>query len=381
MRMDQSHANLTNYIHDVDHQVFLQHVPTSYHALAGHSHVDMGFQPVSNYVPPAAAWVIPTTGRDLDGEIEDAEGLIRKLQSYWAAVADDLGPIIWAHPTNQYRNIWEQEISSACDKLEQLEKIRDLENLNQIPKTAYIAEHGYNDPSCSSTSGIETPSNQDAWERCARRARRDRRDLMRIMTVRDKSASHMRTLKRKATRQRAKARLVSGALARSVERYGNFARHSDTGQRQKARLAKGALSPGFQQLSTFTRHQDTPGGSFFPRKSIETAHDSESALMQGPMTLDELCHAFSGEEAEAEAEAEAGIRNSQQFNIFRRPSETGRSIPRRESIETVQDQLRALKQELAQYDLESKAERTLYVGEAPHLGVEDLQILFRKYDM
>lgn len=57
------------------------------------------------------------------GELEQAECHMENLQTYWGAVADDLG-LEWQNPANVYRQIWEQEIASASERHEYL--------LNQI---------------------------------------------------------------------------------------------------------------------------------------------------------------------------------------------------------------------------------------------------------
>lgn len=63
--------------------------------------------------------VIPDQ-QPLRNELEQTERRIEKLQTYWAAVADDLGPAEWQDPANEYRQIWKQEISSASERYRNL---------------------------------------------------------------------------------------------------------------------------------------------------------------------------------------------------------------------------------------------------------------------
>ncbi|MCJ1464401.1 hypothetical protein MMC07_003014 [Pseudocyphellaria aurata] len=110
-------------------------------------------------------------------QIDEVELYIRKLRCYWTAVADDLGPFVWASPKNMYRQIWEQEISTANSKLGHLK--------GQTSKTP-----------CRTN----TKPNKD---------RRLPKDILKAQLSAEEGtqARKKRTLKRRLGRQRAKARL------------------------------------------------------------------------------------------------------------------------------------------------------------------------------
>lgn len=133
-------------------------------------------------------------------KVNKVEFFIRKLQCYWTAVADDLGPVTWAQPTNMYRQIWEQEISAADSKLEHL---RD-----QIRETASSTNPNPNKvPFRFGLRDIGSPSNQNINAHHLPPCLQEGLNAEdRALASHEAQASNKRTRKRKLTRQRAKAR-------------------------------------------------------------------------------------------------------------------------------------------------------------------------------
>lgn len=153
-------------------------------------------------------------------EIDEAESFIERLRSYWAAVADDLGPLIWAQPTNVYRQIWEQEIFTADCKLEHL--------MDQSRKQACRTSASLNeDPFRLSDIGKTSSPRNDAHDRP-----HHLQDQLCALASREASASNKRTLKRKRSRKRAKARRLTTGTNPSVHQSSSDSlHHIDTNRR------------------------------------------------------------------------------------------------------------------------------------------------------
>lgn len=150
------------------------------------------FSSIPHYHLPIATISRSTTlDPSLALQINEVKFFMRRLRCYWKAVADDLGPSIWAHPTNLYRQIWEQEISAADNRLEHL--------INQIRKTPGRINPNLNDnPFSFGLGSIGQTSSQKINAQLPH--------YFQLRTSREAEASHRRTLRRKRTRQRAKAR-------------------------------------------------------------------------------------------------------------------------------------------------------------------------------
>ena len=158
-------------------------------------HSSFSFIPIRD-LPVAPSSDTTALEPDLLLKIERAEFFITRLRSYWTAVADDLGPFIWTQPTNIYRQIWEQEISSADRKLQNL--------IDQIRKTTCRTDLNPNEDLLSSRlRGIDKNNNHviNAHD-SPHRLQED----LKVVQDRERKASNKRTLKRRATRQRVKAR-------------------------------------------------------------------------------------------------------------------------------------------------------------------------------
>lgn len=141
-------------------------------------------------------------------EIDEAKSLIKRLRCYWAAVADDLGPIIWAQPTNVYRQIWEQEIFAADCHLEQ------LIDLNR--KKA-----------CRTSASL----NEDSFRLRDNTRPHHLQDQLRTLASSEAQASNKRTLKRKLSRKRAKARRLTETNTSVHQSSSNPLHHLDTNRR------------------------------------------------------------------------------------------------------------------------------------------------------
>lgn len=133
---------------------------------------------------------------NLSLKIERAEFYRTRLRSYWTAVADDLGPLIWTQPNNIYRQTWEQEFSAADRKLQNL--------IDQIRKTTCRTDLNPNEDLLSSRlRDIDEDNNHKIN---AHDSPHRLHEALKVVQDSERKASNKRTLKRKATRQRAKAR-------------------------------------------------------------------------------------------------------------------------------------------------------------------------------
>lgn len=307
--MIQSRARMIRYVQGVNSQDFSQHTHTNL-PIAGQRHVDLGSAPVSThnlsasaagralsakvtakYDAPATVTATQQEGLDIKGrfliqKLAQAEERVEKLKSYWAAVAEDLGPTMWADPMNPYRRVWEQEISSACDKLEHLE---------QSDPTARVPG-----------SKIKVPHNFKAKEinKVNNRGRNAKCDHAAAMC--EKHASHMRTLKRKATRQRKRAReqMAIRVQSRNLQ-------HSDdlvSGSDGSPRLAQRTMTETNQNWSCSLRQDRAPV--------------VEHLVME-------------------DADAQASVRHWHQPHTSRRLSKTNQTPAGEESIEAIQDRILA----------------------------------------
>ena len=157
-------------------------------------------------------------------EIDEAESFIKRLRSYWAAVADDLGPVTWAQPTNVYRQIWEQEIFAAECKLALLMD----QNRKKACRTA-----------CRTSASLDEDPFQLHDIRKTNSPRNDThnrphhlQDQLHTLASRETPASNKRTLKRKLSRKRAKARrLITGTNPSVHQSSSNSLHHLDTNRR------------------------------------------------------------------------------------------------------------------------------------------------------
>ncbi|MCJ1268177.1 hypothetical protein MMC22_008063 [Lobaria immixta] len=199
--MDQLRTRSAPYDYFFRSQDFLRRVPT-HSPSAGHNQVDSNFLSIPNHDVPVAT---SSSSMGLDSslllKIDKVEFFIRRLRHYWAAVADDIGLIIWAHPTNVYRQIWEKEISAAYSELqhliEQMHKPEGKTNPNPDK-----------DPFSFRQRGIRKTSNQkiNPPHRPHRLQEEGLEDRISALASREAEARSKRTLRRKLTRKRAKAR-------------------------------------------------------------------------------------------------------------------------------------------------------------------------------
>lgn len=162
-------------------------------------------------------------------QINGAESHIRRLRSYWGAVADDLGPLVWEQPTNMYRQIWEQEIFAADCKFEylkgQLEQLKDQNRKKALEASARVNEDPYRLLDITGTSSLrdDTHTSQHHLE-----------DQLGTLAPHEAPASNKkkRTLKRKLGRKRAKARRLNPGTNPSVDQSSlNSPHYLDTNQK------------------------------------------------------------------------------------------------------------------------------------------------------
>lgn len=199
--MDQFRTSSAPYAYFFHSQDFLQRVPT-HSPSAGKNQVDPNFSSIPNHdLPVATSSSLIGLDSSLLLKIDKVEFFIRRLRHYWAAVADDIGLIIWAHPTNVYRQIWEKEISAAYSKLqhliEQMHKPEGKTNPNPDE-----------DPFSFRQREIEKTSNQkiNPLHRPHHLQKKGLEDQISALASREAEARSKRTLRRKLTRRRAKAR-------------------------------------------------------------------------------------------------------------------------------------------------------------------------------
>lgn len=304
--MIQSPARMTTNMRGVNSQDFRQQTETNL-PLASQNLVDLGSVPVSTHNLSAgralsamvtAKHHVPATvtttqqeslsnkDRFLLKEVAEAEERVEKLKRYWAAVAEDQGPTAWADPMNPYRRVWEQEISSASDKLKYLEQIARVPGPDSQPLVFKARE-------------INKVNNRERNALCDHPVKTG-----------EKHASHMRTLKRKATRQRKKAREQMSIRAQShnSDRHSSdFVSASDTSRR-------------LAQRTTIDTNQSWSGSS---RQDCAPAFEDQTVMKA------------------ADADAQAGAYDWHQYAVSRRLSETNQAPAREESIEAIQDRLLA----------------------------------------
>lgn len=425
--MIQSRARMTTSMQGVNSQDFHQHAQTN-PRLAGQSHVDLGSAPVSTHNLSASAagralsvmvkakHDVPATvttsqqeslyikGRLLLQEVAKAEERVEKLKDYWAAVAEDQGPTMWADPTNPYRRVWEQEISSACDKLEYLE---------QIDPIAGVSGPTFQPPHVFKAREIHKVNNRERNAKCDH-----------AVKVCEKHASHMRTLKRKATRQRKRSReqMAIWAQSHNFQHSGDFMSASDTCRRLAQRTdiktnqswsgsSRQDCVPVFDHQTvmkaadadaqTGACHWHQPGTSRrlsetnrtpAREESIEAIQDRILATLEKELTLPKeipFLKALVSNPQVENAETEDWYCNLENTSMIPPNLENGGRISRTESIKNVQGRiLSALELTLPKESAspkkqlhEPKAARTVHVGGVPSLATEDLRMLFHAYDM
>lgn len=409
----------------VNSQDFRQHAQSNF-PLAGQSHVDLGSAPIPAHAPPAntagrALSAVTTAGSDVSAtdtitqqkclnikgrfllrEMAKAEQHLEKLKGYWAAVAEDLGPTKWADPMNPYRWVWEQEISSACDKLEYLEQIDPTARVSPKSRPAH-------DFKARETNNVDNRG---------RNAKCDH-----AMAMCEKHASHMRTLKRKATRQRKKAREQMAICAQShnFQRSGDFVSASDTspslGQRTIIETNQRWSETSRQDCAPFFEHQTgmqvtdaaAQAGAYHwhqpdaswrlseinradREESIEAIQDRILATLEKELTLPNeipFLKALVPNPQVKNAETDDGDCNLENTSMVPPNLGNSGSISRMQSIKNVQGRiLSALELTLPKESAspkkqlhEPKATRTVYVGGVPSLSIGDLQMLFHAYEM
>lgn len=422
--MIKSRARMTTCGQGVNAQDFSRHTHTKL-SIAGQRHVDLGSAPVSTHNLSASAagrklsaiftakHDVPATdtttqqegqnnkSRFLLPELAEAEEHLEKLKCYWAAVAEDLGPTMWADPMNPYRLVWEQEISSACDKLEYLEL---SDPSARVPGSKIQLPHDFK------ARGINKVNNRKRNAKCDHAA-----------AMCEKHASHMRTLKRKATRQRKKVReqMALWAQSHNFQHSGDLVSASDG----SPRLAKRTRIETNQSLKRSSRQDRAPvfehpvmqnadaqasachwhqtGTS--PRlsetnraptreESVEAIQDRILATLEKELTLPKeipFLEALVPSPQVEKAETEDGDCNPEKPSMVPSNLENGGCISRTESIQNVQGRiLSALELTLpigltspkVQFH-EPRAARTVYVGGVPSLEIGDLQVLFHAYEM
>lgn len=418
---------MNTYMQGVNSQDFRQHAQTNL-LLAGQSHVDLGSVLVSTHNLSARAagralsakvtakHDVPVTatttqqeslnieGRFLLQEVAEAEERVEKLKGYWAAVAEDQGPTVWADPMNPYRRVWEQEISSACDKLEYLE---------QIGPTARVSGPKFQ-PHVFKAREVNKVNNRERNTMCDH-----------AVTMCEKHASHMRTLKRKATRQRKKAReqmMIIWAQSHNFQHSGDFVSASDTSRRLAQRTtietnqswsgsSRRDCAPVFEDQTVMkaadadaqagacdwhqpdvSRRLSETNRAPAREESIEAIQDRILATLEKELTLPKeipFLEALVPSPQVGNAETEDGDCNPENPSMVPPKLEKGGSISRTESIKNVQGRiLSALELTLPTESTppkpqphEAKAARTVYVGGAPSLTIGDLRILFHAYEM
>lgn len=421
--MIQSLARMSTYMQGVNSQDFRQQTQTNL-LLASQSHVDLGSVPVSIHnlstgralsamitakhdVPATVTTTqqesLNTKDRFLLQEVAKAEERVEKLKGYWAAVAEDQGPTMWADPMNPYRRVWEQEISSACDKLECLE---------QIGPTARVSDPNFQ-PHVFKAREINKVNNRERNALCYH-----------AVTICKKHASHMRTLKRKATRQRKKAReqMAIWAQSHNFLHSGDFLSASDTSRR----LAQGTTietnqswsgssrqdcAPAFEDQtvmkaadadaqagacdwhqSDVSRRLSETNRAPAREESIEAIQDRIFATLEKELMLPKeipFLEALVPSPQVENAETEDGDCKPEKHSMVPPKLEKGGSIFRTESLKSVQGRkLSALELTLPTESTppktqphEAKAARTVYVGGAPSLTIGDLRILFHAYEV
>lgn len=414
---------MTTYVQGVNSQDFSQHTHANL-PIAGQSYVDLGFAPVSTHDLSASAagralsamtttkYHVPATitstqqedlnikGRLLLKEVAEAEERVEKLKCYWAAVAEDLGPTMWADPMNPYRPVWEQEISSACNKLEYLE---------QSDPTARVPDSKIQLPHNFKARGINKVNKKERNAKCDHE-----------VAMCEKNASHMRTLKRKATRQRKRAREQMAIWAQSP----NFQHSGDlvSASNWSPRLAQRTMIETNQSWSWSSRQDRVPvvehpvmkdadaqasachwhqtGTS--PRhpeknrapardESIEAIQDRILVALEKEITLPKeipFLKALIPSPKVENAKTEEGNCNSENSSMIPSNLENGGSMSRTESINNVQGRILSaleltlpIKMTPKEQFHEPKAARTVYVGGVPGLAVGDLRFLFHAYEM
>lgn len=385
---------MTTCVQGVDSQELSRHTHTNL-CTAGQRHVDLGSAPVSGRTLSATATAehdVPATvtatqqegqniqSRSLPQELAEAEEHVEKLKGYWAAVAEDLGPTMWADPMNPYRRVWEQEISSACDKLEYLE---------QSHPSARVPGSNFQLPHDLRSRGIKKVKHR------GRKAKSDH-----AVAMCEKDASHMRTLKRKATRQRKKARERMGVWAQcdNFQHSGNLVSTSDGRDRAPA-VDHHVMKDADAQASACHWHQTgtSPRLSETNRaptreESVEAIQDRILATLEKELTLpkeipflESLVPSPQVENAEIEYE----YCKPENPSMVTSNLENGGCISRTESIQNVQGCILSALEPTLPIGLtspkvqfhEPKAARTVYVGGVPSLEIEDLQMLFHAYEM
>lgn len=415
--MIQSREPMTTCVQGVDSQELSRHTHTNL-STAGQRHVDLGSAPVSGRTLSAMATAehddVPATvratqqegqnikSRFLPQELAEAEEHVEKLKGYWAAVAEDLGPTMWADPMNPYRRVWEQEISSACDKLEYLEQSHPFARVPGSPK--FQLPHDFR------PRGIRKVKNRGRKAKCDH-----------AVAMCEKDARHMRTLKRKATRQRKKARERMGVWAQShnFQHSGNLVSASDGSPKlaQRTRIETNqswnwssrqdrapvvehhVMKDADAQVSACHLHRTgtSPRLSETNRaptreESVEAIQDRILATLEKELTLPKeipFLEALVPSPQVENAETEYGHCKPENPSMVTSNLENGGCISRTESIQNVQGRiLSALELTLpigltspkVQFH-EPKAARTVYVGGVPSLEIGDLQMLFHAYEM
>lgn len=263
-------------------------------------------------------------------KVNKAEFFIRKLQCYWTAVADDLGPVIWAQPTNMYRQIWEQEISAADSKLEYL---RD-----QIREMAFSTNPNPNrDPFRCGLRDIGSPSNQKINAHHLPPYLQEGLNAQdRALASHETQASNKRTWKRKLTRQRAKAR-------RSTREANPFVYQSLSNStcplNANRRLVTKRIEPVQNQIQALRQRLTITS---VPKSEdrlfrYEGNDEKENCVSPGLVGFDV---ATSWKSNESNRCLYQSLSNSP------RPLDTNRRLVTKKRIETVQEQILALRQRL-----------------------------------
>lgn len=408
--MIQSRARMTTSVQGANSQELSRHTHTDL-STAGQRHVDLGSAAVSGRTLSAMATEkhdVPVTvtatqqegqnikSRFLLKELAEAEEHVEKLKGYWAAVAEDLGPTMWADPMNPYRRVWEQEISSACDKLEYLEQSHPSA---RVPDTNFQLPHDFR------PRGIKKFKNRGRKAKCDHAA----------VAMCEKHASHMRTLKRKATRQRKKAReqMALWAQSQNFQHSGNLVSASDGSRR----LAQKTRTEANQSWNWSSRHDRAPvvehhvmndadaqaSACKSPRlseanraptreESVEAIQDRILATLEKELTLPKeipFLEALVPSPQVENAEPEYGYCEPENPSMVTSNLENGGCISRTESIQNVQGRILSALELTLPISLtspkvqfhEPKAARTVYVGGVPSLEIGDLQMLFHAYEM
>lgn len=415
---------MTTCVQGVNSQDFSPHTHADL-SIAGQRHVDLGSAPVSTpnlsasaagrtlsamatakHDVPAKVTITQQKGQNIKSrfllqKLVEAEEHVEKLKCYWAAVAEDLGPTMWADPMNPYRRVWEQEISSACDKLEYLEQ---SDPSARVPCSKNQLPHDFK------ARGINKVNNRGRNAKCDH-----------AVAMYEKQASNMRTLKRKATRQRKKAReqMALWAQSHNFQHSGDLASASDGSPRlaQRTRIETNqrwnwssrqdrapvvehpvmkdagaqASACHWHQTGTSPRLSETNQATT-REESVEAIQDRILASLEKELTLPKeipFLEALVLSPQVEKAEAEDRDFNPENPSMVPSKLENGGCKSRTESIENVQGRiLSALELTLpigltspkAQFH-EPKAARTVYVGGVPSLEIGDLQMLFHAYEM